>query len=61
MTANRFGKGFFEEKQGAAKGDGDYTIKAGEDIKLRHRFYIHHGDADVAGVEAKYVEYEKAE
>ena len=60
LTANRFGKGYFEKAQGATKGDGDYTIKAGEDIKLRHRFYIHHGDPEAAGVEAKYGEYEKA-
>lgn len=57
LTANRFGKGYFEKAQGATKGEGDYTIKAGESIKLRHRFYIHHGDAEAAGVEAMYGDY----
>lgn len=57
LTANRFGTGFFEAKQGAKKGDGDYTIKAGETLRLKHRFFFHHGSSESAGVAAKYAEY----
>lgn len=59
MTANRFGTGHFEAKQGAKKGDGDHTIKKGESLTLRHRFYFHHGDAETAGVAGRYEEYVK--
>lgn len=57
LTANRFGIGFFEEKSGAKMGDGDYTIKAGESLVLRHRFYIHHGEPESAGVAEQYAKY----
>lgn len=59
ITANRFGKGFFEAKEGAKKGDGDYTIKAGETLKLRHRLYFHHGDPETAKVGEKHAAYIK--
>lgn len=59
ITANRFGTGFFDAKRGAKKGDGDYTIKAGETLKLKHRLYFHHGDPEAAGVAEKYAEYVK--
>ncbi len=58
-TANRFGKGFFEAKSGAKKGDGDYTIKKGETLKLRHRIYFHHGDPETAKVAEKFAAYAK--
>ncbi|NNE90325.1 MAG: PmoA family protein [Verrucomicrobiales bacterium] len=57
ITANRFGKGHFEGRNGAKKGDGDYTLKVGKPLLLRHRLYIHNGtpdDADVAGFYKKY-------
>lgn len=57
ITANHFGKGFFEAKKGAKKGDGDYTIKTGEKLLLRHRLFFHHGDPESAGVAARYQEY----
>lgn len=57
ITANRFGTGFFEAAEGAKKGDGDHTIKAGESLTLRHRLYFHHGDAEAAGVAEKYRDY----
>ncbi|MDF1814995.1 MAG: PmoA family protein [Verrucomicrobiales bacterium] len=57
MTANRFGTGHFEKKQGAKMGDGDYTIKKGETLPLRHRFFFHHGDAAAAGVADQYKVY----
>ena len=57
LTANRFGTGHFEKSKGASPGDGDYTIEAGGSLELRHRLYLHHGDAEVANVEEKYAEY----
>jgi len=57
ITANRFGTGAFEAKQGAKKGDGDYTIKKGETLKLRHRIFIHHGDPKSAQVAKHYADY----
>jgi len=57
ITANRFGKGFFEAKNGAKKGDGDYTIAKGEKLSLRHRLFFHHGDTLSARVADRYKEY----
>lgn len=57
LTANRFGTGFFDAKDGAKKGDGDHTIKSGETLSLRHRFYFHHGDPESAKVDEKYADY----
>ncbi len=59
ITANRFGTGFFDAKSGAKKGDGDYTIKKGETLKLRHRLYFHNGDPEAAKVADKYADYVK--
>jgi len=61
ITANRFGKGFFEEKSGAQRGDGDYTIRAGETLKLRHRLYFHHGDTESAKVAEHFQNYLETE
>lgn len=61
IAANRFGKGFFEAKKGAKKGDGDYTLKKGEELTLRHRFYFHHGTPEDAGVEEQYRAYAEEE
>ena len=44
-------------KDGAKKGDGDYTIKAGETLKLKHRLYFHHGDPEAAKVAEKFADY----
>jgi len=61
ITANRFGKGFFEEKSGAQHGDGDYTIRAGETLKLRHRLYFHLGDTESAKVAEHFQNYLETE
>ncbi len=57
IAANRFGTGYFEEKNGAKRGDGDYTLPAGETLTLRHRLYFHHRTAEEAKVAEKYDEY----
>ena len=57
ITANRFGAGFFEAKNGATKGDGSYTIRRGDTLKLRHRLYIHLGDSESADVAGQYQKY----
>jgi len=57
ITANRFGQGQFEKAQGVELGAGDYTMKPGEVMKLRHRIYIHHGGAEEAKVAEQYAKY----
>lgn len=73
MTANRFGtdhfKGNYNDHKtvvcapagtncpACASHSGDYTIPAGKSLTLRHRFYFHHGDAQVAKVAAQYRDY----
>jgi hypothetical protein len=57
LTANRFAAGSFGRASGAKKGDGDYTIRKGESLTLRHRFFIHHGDSDAAKVAESYEAY----
>lgn len=59
VTANRFGKGFFEERSGAQRGD--YTIAAGDTLKLRHRLYFHHGDTESAKVAEHFQQYVESE
>jgi len=59
ITANRFGTGHFEKSEGAKMGDGNHTIKKGESLNLRHRFFFHHGDASKANVAAQYEAYVK--
>ena len=39
------------------KGAGDFTIKAGQSLILRYRFYIHEGDATQAKVAERFKEY----
>ncbi|MFT5466322.1 MAG: hypothetical protein ACI8UO_001421 [Verrucomicrobiales bacterium] len=58
-TANRFGKGHFERATGAKMGDGDYTIKKGETLKIRHRLYFHLGNAEEAKVDEHWADYAK--
>jgi len=57
LTANRFAAGSFGRVSGAKKGEGDHTIKAGESLKIRHRFYFHHGDASAGRVAEKFAKY----
>ena len=73
LTANRFGRDHFDPKFAKAKGvscrphgtecpacqsrGGDYTIPAGESLTLKHRLYLHHGEAGPAGVVERYQEY----
>jgi len=57
ITANRFGTGYFEAKSGAKVGDGDYVLEAGETMTLKHRIYIHRGDAESAKVAERYRAY----
>lgn len=57
LTANRFAIGSYGREPGAKKGDGDYTIPKGESLQLRHRIFIHHGDAESAKVAEQYEAY----
>ena len=57
MTANRFGTGHFDAKDGAEKGDGDHTIKAGETLELKHRLFFHHGSPEEAKVAKHFKKY----
>jgi hypothetical protein len=41
------------------KGSGDFTLKAGQAVTFRYRFYIHEGDALAAKVAERYAEYAK--
>ena len=57
ITANRFGKGRFEARKGAKRGDGNYTIAPGKSIRLRHRLYFHHGTPEAAKVADQFKAY----
>ena len=73
ITANRFGTDHFQGNYNDHKtvvcrphGDkcpacashsGDYTIPAGKSITLRHRFFFHHGDSQMAKVAEQYRNY----
>lgn len=59
LAANRFGTGSFEKDKGAKPGDGEYTIPGDGVLLLRHRLFIHHGDAATAKVAERYAEYAK--
>jgi len=59
LAANRFGTGSFDKAIGAKQGDGDYTIPADGVLTLRHRLFIHNGDAAAAKVAERYAEYVK--
>ncbi|MFQ6035850.1 MAG: DUF6807 family protein [Sedimentisphaerales bacterium] len=54
FAANPFGVHNFEEKP---KGTGDLTIKAGDSVTFRYRFYFHKGDYKQAKVAEFYHEY----
>ncbi|MEY4938484.1 MAG: hypothetical protein RIQ93_219 [Verrucomicrobiota bacterium] len=76
ITANRFGtdhfKGNYEDHKtlvcrpagtncpACATHSGDFTIPAGTVLRLRHRFYFHHGDPVSAQVAERYREYTAA-
>jgi hypothetical protein len=73
LTANRFGTDHFAMSEGSHLGvicrpngtkcpacnsrGGDYNIAAGENLTLRHRFYIRHGDTKSANVAGQYRAY----
>lgn len=57
LTANRFATGSFGRITGAKKGEGDYTIPKGKSLRLRHRFFIHRGDAKDGRVAESYKAY----
>lgn len=57
FAANPFGAHDFEKKP---KGSGDLTVKAGDSLTLRYRFYFHRGDAEGAAVAARYRDYARA-
>jgi hypothetical protein len=54
FAANPFGVHDFEKKE---KGAGDMTVKAGESVTFKYRFYIHAGDEKEAKVAAQFEEY----
>jgi hypothetical protein len=56
FAANPFGIHDFEKKPA---GTGDLTVKAGESVTFRYRFYFHRGDEKVGQVEQQYREYVK--
>ncbi|MFP4056119.1 MAG: PmoA family protein [Candidatus Brocadiia bacterium] len=54
MTANPFGISYFQPDSGET---GEYTLKAGEQLRFDYRIFIHLGDASVARVREKYHDY----
>jgi len=54
FAANPFGVHDFEKKP---EGTGDLTIKAGDSVTFRYRFYFHKGDCEQAKVAEYYSEY----
>jgi hypothetical protein len=54
FAANPFGQHDFERKEA---GVGDLTVKAGESVTFRYRFYLHQGTPEEAGVAARYEAY----
>lgn len=58
FAVNPFGLHDFEElKKGDQDGKGDHTIKKGESLTLRHRFYFAKGKPKPDALEAKFKEY----
>lgn len=57
FAANPFGQHDFEPEKRHPPGIGDYTIPASGTLTLRYRFYFHLGDAQTAGIAARYTEY----
>jgi len=56
FAANPFGLHDFEKKE---KGVGNMTVKAGESVTFRYRFYFHKGNEVEAKVAERYAEYVK--
>jgi hypothetical protein len=56
FAANPFGLHDFEKKE---KGAGNMTVKAGDSVTFRYRFYFHKGNEVDARVEEQYREYVK--
>jgi hypothetical protein len=54
FAANPFGVHDFEKKP---KGTGEMTVKAGDSVTFRYRFYIHAGDDKEANVAQRFEEY----
>jgi hypothetical protein len=54
FAANPFGQHDFEKKE---KGVGDLTVKAGDSVTFRYRFYFHEGTTAEADIEARYQEF----
>lgn len=57
LSASRWGIYSFENKLGARKGDGDYTIAPQGVLRLRHRYYFHHGTPEAADVAGRFKSY----
>ena len=51
VAANPFG---LHDFTGAPKGSGDYTLPAGESLTFRYLVVLHEGDAETAGIEARW-------
>ncbi len=58
VTANPFGTYFFTGEKGPRQA-GKHTLKAGESLQFRYRFYIHNGDATQAKIVERYEQYTK--
>ncbi len=54
VSANPFGRQDFEGEQAES---GDYKLPSGESLTFKHRFVIHRGDAQAAGVDKIYREW----
>jgi|GEM_PF-201601 len=57
LSASRWGIASFEKKQGAEKGDGVYTLSPKAVLRLRNRYYFHHGDTGEAKVGERFASY----
>ncbi len=56
FAANPFGKHQFG---GGKKRAGEMTLREGQTMRLRYRFYFHAGDTKQAGVAAEYAKFAK--
>jgi hypothetical protein len=54
FAANPFGVHDFEKKE---KGAGDMTVKSGDTVTFKYRFYIHSGDEKEARVAEQFADY----
>lgn len=57
VSANPFGKHHFESLDDETAGN--YTLRAGESLTLRYRFYFHRGDEKEGRVAARYKAFSK--